>query len=239
MTEHLRDPFPSHVTPVLVAHGTRSAAGVSVVAAIADLVSARVGRTRVAFVDVLGPTPSDVLSELEGPAVVVPAFLAAGYHVRKDLPEHVARSGHPDVTVTPSLGPDPALARVLHRRLLQAGWRPGDAVVLAAAGSSDASACADVCRAAAHLADLVGAGVEVGFVTTASPTVPEAVAAARRHGSGRVFIAAYLLAPGLFHTRLSDCGADAVTDPLGADSAIADVLVSRFVAAAISPSSVP
>lgn len=236
MTERPGDAFPSHMTPVLVAHGTRSAAGVSVVAAIADLVSERIGRTRVAFVDVLGPNPSDVLSELDGPAVVVPAFLAAGYHVRKDLPDHVAHSGHPDVTVTPSLGPDPALAHVLYRRLIQVGWCPGDAVVLAAAGSSDASACADVGRAARQLADLVGVPVEVGFVTTASPTVPDAVAAARAHGTGRVVIAAYLLAPGLFHTRLSDCGADAVTDPLGADPAIADLLVSRFVAAATSVS---
>lgn len=219
------------VTPILVAHGTRSAAGVSTVAAIADLVSIRIGTTRVAFVDVLGPSPSDVLREIDGPAVVVPAFLAVGYHVRRDLPDHITASGHPAVTVTPSLGPDPALAAVLHQRLLDAGWCPGDAVVLAAAGSSDVSACDEVRRAAAQLGELVGASVETGFVTTATPTVPDAVAAARARGAGRVAIAAYLLAPGLFHTRLFDCGADVVTGPLGADAAVADLIVSRFIGA--------
>ncbi len=231
MTESDDGTLPSHLTPILVAHGTRSTVGVSTVAAIADLVSERVGPTRVAFVDVLGPSPSDVLKEIDGPALVVPAFLAAGYHVRKDLPEHVSDSGHPQVVITPSLGPDRALAGVLRRRLLDAGWAPGDAVVLAAAGSSDPSACSDVYRAAAQLADVLGAPVDVGFVTTASPTVPDAVAHARTRGTRRVVVAAYLLAPGMFHTRLFDCGADDVADPLGADPAIADLIVSRLVTA--------
>ena len=63
----------------------------------------------VAFVDVLGPTPAEVLARrLPGPAVVVPAFLSRGYHVTADIPTHVAASGHPDVTVTDALGPGPA-----------------------------------------------------------------------------------------------------------------------------------
>ena len=129
--------------PILVAHGTRSSRGVNTVAQLADLVRHRIGPTRVAFVDVLGPSPRELLEQTPGPALVIPAFLAAGYHVRSDIPEHIAASGHPQVTLCANLGPDPVLATVLRDRLCAAGWRPGDAVVLAAAGSSDPFALAD------------------------------------------------------------------------------------------------
>ncbi|MGU3293635.1 sirohydrochlorin chelatase [Williamsia sp. M5A3_1d] len=224
--------LPEGVTPVLVAHGTRSSVGVATVAGIAELVAQRVGPTRVAFVDVLGPSPTDVLRDLDGPAVVVPAFLASGYHVRVDLPEHIRAVARENVAVAPALGPDPVIAAVLLARLREAGWRPGDAVVLAAAGSSDPDACGDVRRATDMLAELTGDRVDVGYVTTASPAVPEAVVAARARGARRVVIASYLLAPGLFHTRLAGFGADAVAQPLGADPAIADLVASRLVAAA-------
>ncbi|MBE7160264.1 MAG: sirohydrochlorin chelatase [Williamsia herbipolensis] len=215
-------------TLVLVAHGTRSAVGVGTVARLAEMVAERVGPVRVAFVDVLGPTPSEVLSEVDGPAVLMPAFLASGYHVRVDIPEHVAQTGRSDVRVTRALGPDPAIAQVLLARLRAAGWRPGDDVVLAAAGSSDPDSLADVRVAADHLEALVGTPVEIGYAATASPTVAEAVEAARGRGAQRVVVAAYLLAPGLFHTRLSGAGADAVAEPLGADDALADLVAARF-----------
>ncbi len=216
--------------PILVAHGTRSSRGVNTVAQLADLVRHRIGPTRVAFVDVLGPSPRELLEQTPGPALVIPAFLAAGYHVRSDIPEHIAASGHPQVTLCANLGPDPVLATVLRDRLCAAGWRPGDAVVLAAAGSSDPFALADVETAARHLGDLIGDDVAVGYVTTATPRVPEVVAALRSAGR-RVFIASYLLAPGLFHSRLAEYGADGVARPLGADPRIAGVIVDRVRAA--------
>ena len=81
---------------ILAAHGTRRPGGVAMIGDLVAQVSKLVGRTvQVAFVDVLGPTPSEVLSGAGRPAVVVPAFLARGYHVRTDLPAHVAASGHP------------------------------------------------------------------------------------------------------------------------------------------------
>ncbi|MFN8200896.1 MAG: CbiX/SirB N-terminal domain-containing protein [Nakamurella multipartita] len=72
--------------PILVAHGTRSPHGVNTVARLADLVADRIGPTRVAFVDVLGPSPTELLGQTERPALIVPAFLASGYHVRTDIP---------------------------------------------------------------------------------------------------------------------------------------------------------
>lgn len=198
---------------------------------LAEAVSAQVGSVRTAFVDVLGPSPSDVLATLDGPAVLVPAFLAAGYHVRQDIPAHIDRSGHRDVVVTRSLGPDPVLARVMVQRLREAGWRRGDAVVLAAAGSSDPRARHQVQASAAMLAGHVGP-VRVGYIATGAPRVPDMVAAARADGGRRVFVASYLLAHGLFQQRLHQCGADGVAEPLGVHQSIVDLVVDRFTAAA-------
>lgn len=212
---------------ILVAHGTRSVHGLDTIAQLAELVRRRIGMTRVSFVDVLGPSPSEALAETPQHALVIPAFLAAGYHVRTDIPEHIAVSGHAEVTVCDNLGPDPQLAAVLLDRLREAGWRPGDAVVLAAAGSSDPLALADVEQAGQYLADLIGDEVPVAYVTAASPRVPEVVEKVRNTRPGPVFIASYLLASGFFHSRLSGFGANGVAGPLGADPRIAELIVNR------------
>ncbi|MUM16539.1 sirohydrochlorin chelatase [Mycobacterium sp. CBMA271] len=218
---------------VLVAHGTRSVAGVENIAALAEAVSRHVGSVRTAFVDVLGPSPSEVLSTIDGPAVLLPAFLASGYHVHRDIPQHIELSGHPEVAVTQTLGPDPALARAMVERLREAGWRRGDAVVLAAAGSSDPRARHEVHTAASMLARHTGP-VRVGYIATGAPRVRDVVAQARTSGR-RVFIASYLLAHGLFQERLADCGADGVAQPLGVHPEIVNLMVCRFASAVALP----
>lgn len=228
----MRTPPTDRFQPVLVAHGTRSPHGVNTVARLAESVQEHIGPTRVAFVDVLGPSPSELLREIDRPALLIPAFLASGYHVRADIPQHVEASGHPHVTVCDNLGPDPVLADAMSDRLRDCGWRPGDAVVLAAAGSSDRWALADIETAAGHLGAVIGDEVAVGYVATARPRVPEVVRTLRRRRRGaRVFVASYLLAPGLFHTRLTQCGANGVAAPLGADPRVAELIVARVHAA--------
>lgn len=219
----------SNPTCVLVAHGTRNPRGVEMIARLADAVAEQIGRTRVAFVDVLGPSPGEVLRDTPSAAVVVPAFLASGYHVHHDVPREIAESGHGEVTVTPALGPDPVLAAVMLERVRDAGWKPGDALVFAAAGSSDDRALREHRRAAAMLADIARVPVRVGYVATASPTVAQAVASVRADGHRRVFVASYLLAHGLFHSRLFEAGADGVGDPLGVHPAIVDLVARRFL----------
>jgi len=212
---------------ILVAHGTRQADGVRTIGELAAAVSTRVGPVRTAFVDVLGPNPSEVLADIDGPAIVVPAFLASGYHVHTDLPTRIAESGHTRAAVTPALGPDPVLARVMHTRLLEVGWRPGDVVVMAAVGSSEAHARRELFCAATLLAERVGE-VHLGLVAAGAPRVPDVVRVLRAAGRRRVFIASYLLAPGLFHTSLYACGATAVTAPLGVHPRIVELVVARF-----------
>lgn len=220
---------------ILAAHGTRRPSGIAMIGDLAAQVSELVGRTvQVAFVDVLGPTPGEVLSRLADadlpaePAIVVPAFLSRGYHVRSDLPAHVAASGHPSVIVTPALGPGPDIARIVGERLLKCGWRPGDSVILGAAGTSDPTAQADLCHTAAQLSALVGSRVDLGFAATGTPDIHQAVARARRDGARRVVIASYLLAEGLFQERLRGCGADLVTEPLGSHPGLARLVANRF-----------
>ncbi len=141
---------------LLVAHGTRKPEGVAMIGQLAERVSEQLDRpVHVAFVDVVGPTPEEVLRALpaDRPVTVVPAFLASGYHVRVDLPAHVVASGHPAVIVTDPLGPCTSTVAVLAQRLIECGWRPGDSVVLAAAGTSDARWAV---RHPSHCCDAVG-----------------------------------------------------------------------------------
>jgi sirohydrochlorin ferrochelatase len=222
---------------VACAHGTRNPTGRRMIAELA--LAARAQRpglvTTAAFVDVQPPTVVDVVAGLaaEGrPAVVVPLLLSGGYHVHVDIAGAVA-DAQSAVAARP-LGPDPRLVGVLHDRLRQAGADPSDhrtAVVLAAAGSSDARSVADVQNTADLLRRSWAGPVTTGYGSAAQPPVADAVLAARREGAERVVVASYLLAPGHFHDKLAGAGADAVTAPLLPDERIAAVLLDRYDAA--------
>jgi sirohydrochlorin ferrochelatase len=214
---------------LLVAHGTRKQRGVAMVGDLAQKVSSALGQqVHVAFVDVLGPTPTEVLQSLEAPAVVVPAFLSRGYHVSADIPAYVAASRHPDVTVTEALGPGPQLVRVLADRLTESGWRHDDSVILAAAGTSDPAAQRDLHMMATWLSATTGSRVELAFAATGTPRVADAVATLRRRGARRVVVASYLLSEGLFQDRLRASGADVVTEPLGLHPGLVRLITNRF-----------
>jgi len=213
---------------VLVAHGTRDPRGVDTVQQLAAAVRAHGVVVHLAFVDVLGPAVSAVLITVAGPVVVVPAFLAAGYHVRTDVPGEVRASGHRAVHVTAALGPAPALAAVQRARLREAGWRPGDGVVLAAVGSRDPLAREDVGTAAQLLSANLGTPVRHGYAVASEPTVRQAVAQLRSESARRVVISPYLLAPGLFHTKLAEAGADLVAAPMGVHPVLVELLLRRY-----------
>jgi sirohydrochlorin ferrochelatase len=220
---------------ILAAHGTRRPGGVAMIEDLAAQVSTLTHQpVEVAFVDVLGPTPSEVLERAKAagrPALVVPAFLSRGYHVRADLPAHVAISGHPNVLVTPALGPSGQIARIVGDQLVKCGWRLGDSVILAAAGTSDDRARADLHTTATLLSALTGSRVSLAFAALGDPQLREAVARARpqAHLNGaRVVVASYLLADGLFQQRLHSCGADLVSQPLGTHPGLARLIANQF-----------
>ncbi|MGW6006302.1 sirohydrochlorin chelatase [Oerskovia enterophila] len=262
--------------PVLVgcSHGTNDVAGQAAIRALLDDVRATRPDldVREAFVDVQQPEVADVVTHAVAPrapgegqagqAVVVPLLLSTGFHVNVDIteavsPEHEGRGPeHGAATAARALGPDPRLAQILADRLVAAGTRPHDAVVLAAAGSSRSGAARDVEAVAEHLRAHHDGPVTVGFGAMATPSVRDAVAAAREalaadrgevtttpggpsdaagaapSGSegepARVVIAAYLLAPGFFHDRLLEAGADVVTAPLAPDARLTAIVLDRY-----------
>lgn len=218
---------------LLLAHGTGDAAGRATVGRLLlALRRALPGvEVRTGYAGVARPRLADVLDELDGPVVVVPAFLASGFHVRVDVPEQLAATGRDDVVVAEPLGPDPVLVSALLARLAEAGARPGDTVVLAAAGSTDPAAQDDLRAAAALLAARVGHDVPVGHIAGGEPRLASVVASAAARGS-RVVLATWLLAPGAFHRRLADAGAALVADPLGDHPDVVTVVVERYRAAA-------
>ena len=235
--------------PALVgcSHGTRSPAGRRVVRSILEHVSAETdAEVREAFVDVQEPAVGDVVADIAhsgGYVVVVPLLVSAGYHVHVDVAQAVERADvirAGCVVAAGALGPDPVLVSILVDRLDDVAAQPGDVVVLAAAGSSDDSAVSDVHLAATWLRHRHDGPVLTGFVSAARPSVAEAVAAGRDLLAGRritgrrprVVVASYLLAPGFFHGRLHDAGADHVTQPLAPHPALADLVMRRFRQAA-------
>lgn len=219
--------------PVLVgcSHGTDSVAGRAAIRSILEDV-ARLRPdldVREAFVDVQQPEVADVVADALGdaPAVVVPLLLSVGFHTKVDVAAAVDRPG---AAASGPLGPDPRLVEVLADRLVAAGLADADAVVLAAAGSSDPAAADAVRVVADGLARRLGREVVVGFGAGAHPRVPVAVAQAREGlaPGGRVVVASYLLAPGYFLDRVLEAGADVVADALAPDLRLAQVVLDRY-----------
>ncbi|GAA0444518.1 hypothetical protein Acor_61430 [Acrocarpospora corrugata] len=217
-------------TLIMAGHGARDGQWSAVLADLAGRVRRRRPghRVRLAFLELSSPPLADVLAATVGPVAVVPLLLAGGYHARADLPEVVARV-RPDARVAAPLGPHPLLTAVLARRLTEAGLRPGDAVVLGAAGSSDPAALDDVRAAARLLSVRLSRPVTAAFATGGTPTLAEALTRARTTRTGpRVAVASYLLAPGHFQNRLAESSADLVSAPLGADDDLAALVWARF-----------
>jgi sirohydrochlorin ferrochelatase len=218
------------VNLLLVAHGSRDPAGAVVTERVAELARQALGvRVAVGYADVRGPSPAEALDGLPGPCVAVPVFLAAGYHVRVDVPEQLRATGRRDVVLAERFGPDPALVGAAAERLIEAGADPADAVVLAVAASSDPHAQADAATAARRLGRVLGRPVVLApIVLSGAGGVATVVERLRAEGARRVSVASWLLAPGLFQRNLEQCGADVVAAPLADHPAVLGVLRSRY-----------
>lgn len=231
-----------------VAHGSRDPRAAATVEALLGLVRQRAGpvglEVRAAYLGHSAPSLGQVLGSLDEPAVVLPLLLTAAYHSKADIPGVLreTRTARPwlDVTYGRPLGPHPLILDALDRRLAEA--TPGEpdpprtAVVLAAAGSSDATANAVIADIAAQWRAARGwQAVIPAYASAASPTPGQAVATARRGGAQTVLVATYLLAPGLFADQIRRdslaAGTAAVSDALGAAPELADVVLGRYAEA--------
>jgi sirohydrochlorin ferrochelatase len=185
--------------------------------------------------------------------------------VRHDIAQAVAAvntAGEGVAVAAEPLGPHPLLVDILADRYAAAEaahgpFRPDDAVVLAAAGSSVAAAATAVEEVTSALAQRLGRPVTPSYGAGAEPRVPAAVAAARAAAGAtpgtsgasgaagtsapRVIVVSYLLAPGYFLDRVLEAGADVVTDPVAgparaekADPRLVQVVLDRYDAAIAS-----
>jgi sirohydrochlorin ferrochelatase len=224
-------------TLLAVAHGSKHPAATATIRALAGEVErlAPVLDIQVAFVQDAEPSLSDALDAAGPDVVIVPLLLSTGYHLTTEIAgaataiDTAITSG---ATLAPRvagpLGPDPLLVTALTGRLAEAGVPDRTPVVLAAAGSSDPQAADQVQAQADLLAAERGAPVTVGYAAAGQPTVAAAVTDLRAQTGGPVAVASYLLAPGHFHDRLSDCEAGWITAPLGAHPAIAALVIDRY-----------
>ncbi|TQJ30934.1 sirohydrochlorin chelatase [Microbacterium sp. SLBN-146] len=218
-------------TLVACSHGTNSSAGRLAVTTLVEGVAALLPdvRVREAFVDVQDPHVAEVVDAAlaSGTAVVVPLLLSTGYHTKVDIARAVG--AHPGrAAATRGLGPHPLLTDILCDRLRDVGLVQTDAVVLAAAGSSDPEAAVDTRATAADLARRLDRPVTVGFAAGAGPDIGTAVSEARSRGASRVVVASYVLAPGYFADLIARSGADVATMPLAPDSRLAEIVAQRF-----------
>ncbi|MEV6813893.1 CbiX/SirB N-terminal domain-containing protein [Micromonospora sp. NPDC051296] len=246
-------PGPGGDPVLLVAHGSRDPRAADATRALARAISAARPGTPVlaSWLDHTEPTPTQALRRLaaagEPRAVLVPLLLTAAYHRRVDIPAAVAaarQAGPPiRVRITDVLGPvagevDPTLLAGLRRRLAEAEPGRFDALVLAAAGTRDPGARASVGRVAQALGAALGTPTRISYASAAPPAVGAAVARLRARGARRVAVAAYFLAPGLFHDAVTaaarDAGAVAVAAPLTDAPELVDLVLRRVDAEARS-----
>ncbi|WP_328382652.1 uroporphyrinogen-III C-methyltransferase [Micromonospora zamorensis] len=256
---------------VIVGHGTRSAAGVDQFAALVERVRRRgdVGDVEGGFIELSRPPLTDAVGALVARGhralVALPLVLTAAGHGKGDIPAAMAREQerHPGLSYRYGrpLGPHPLLHDALEERIdaalagadragtalagaVQADTvdRAGTWVALIGRGSTDPDANAEVAKVARLLWEGRGyAGVEPGFVSLASPSVPAVLERLRRLGARRIVVAPYFLFAGVLPDRIVAQSAEfaaahpdldvRVAEVIGDCDALADLVRERYAEA--------
>ncbi|MFC7327630.1 sirohydrochlorin chelatase [Marinactinospora rubrisoli] len=217
-------------TMMLVADSSRDAHRREALCDLADAVARR-GEAPVVSSFGTSDELESAVASVDGPLVVVPAFLAGSDRVSAELLAGLDLDQRFDACATPPLGAVPSIVGSLARRLGQAGWRPGDGVVLAADGAFDQDERQQLTSVARMLSRRVQSPVQVGYLDAWAPSVGDAVERLRRRGQRRVCVASWQLVDGAGHERLRELDATAVTAPLWPAGVVVDTLLSQHRAA--------
>jgi sirohydrochlorin ferrochelatase len=236
---------------VALAHGSRDARSAETIKALVREVRGLRPDLRVepAFLDLAKPSFPTVVDRLVRAGydeiVVVPLLLNRAYHARVDVPQAVAdatgRHRGLRVRATDVLGLQPVFLEVLDRRLRvalrQARVRELDALVLAAAGSSDHLANQAVARLARLWGSTHRLPTVAAYASAAPPATGEAVRQFRTEGRRHIAVGSLFLAPGTLPDRAAElaleAGAVAVSEPLGADPEVARTILARYAVGAV------
>src|SRR3546814_132068 len=236
---------------IALAHGSRDPRSAETITAlVAEVRKMRPDlRIETAFLELSKPSFGSVVTKLVRAGydeiVVVPLLLSDAYHAKVDVPTAIAEqtSKHEGLQIraTDILGLEPAFLEILDLRLREAlktaRVRELDALVLAAAGSTDPLAN----QAVARLARLWGTHhklpVKAAFATATPPATGEAVRAFRGEGRRHIAVASFFLAPGFLPDRATElaleAGAVAVADPMGAHPELARTILPRYPVGAV------
>ncbi|MEZ0580060.1 sirohydrochlorin chelatase [Nocardioides sp. MH1] len=236
---------------VALAHGSRDARSSATITALVDEVKALRPDLKIekAFLELAKPGFQTVIDRLvrggHDEIVVVPLLLNEAFHAKVDVPEAIAEATtrHPGLKIraTDVLGLEARFLEVLDERMREAlksaRVRELDALVLAAAGSSDPLANQAVARLARVWGTHHKLPVTAAYAAAAPPATGEAVRAFRAEGRRHIAVASLFLAPGrlLDHaTELAlEAGAVAVSEPLGAHPEIARTILARYAVGAV------
>lgn len=200
---------------VALAHGSRDPRSAATIKALVDEVRALRPDLRIepAFLELSKPSLETTVAKLVRAGydeiVVVPLLLTEAYHAKVDVPEAIAaataRHEGLRIRATKVLGLESVFLEVLDRRLRtalkEARVRELDALVLAAAGSSDSLAN----QAVARLARLWGSKhrlpVVAAYASAAPPATGESVRQFRLEGRRHIAVGSLFLAPGTLPDR--------------------------------------
>ncbi|WP_166139334.1 sirohydrochlorin chelatase [Nocardioides ochotonae] len=236
---------------VALAHGSRDPRSAQTITALVDEVRAMRPDLRIeqAFLELSRPSFQTVVDRLvkagHEEIVVVPLLLTDAFHAKVDVPAAIeaATQRHPGLKIraTAILGLETRFLEVLDERLRaalsQARVRELDALVLAAAGSSDPLANQAVARLARVWGSHHKLPVTAAFASAAPPAAGEAVRAFRAEGRRHIAVASLFLAPGFLPDRAAElaleAGAVAVSDPLGAHPEVARTILARYAVGAV------
>lgn len=200
-------------------------------------------RTAAAYIDNASPSVRTELERLAvdgvSDVVVLPLLLTAASHSKTDVAAsvQVGRRAHPAMRLRYGrpLGPHPTIIEVLAARLVEAGAADDDPVVLAAGGSVDPDANAQVAATARLLWEgRSWPSVDVAFASTTRPTVLEVLERLRALGHRRAAVARYFVGPGHLPSVVERQahavdGLDVVlSGPLGATPQLAALVLSRY-----------
>ena len=201
---------------LIIGHGTKSAHGVSEFAALVDRVRELAIDADIegGFLELAPPPIQDAVVRLveagHRTIDVVPLVLVAAGHSKGDIPAALERERlrHPGLVFRYGrpLGPHPLLLSELEDRLSAVVppelWA-STAVVLVGRGATDPDANAEVAKTARLLLEGREIGtVEVGFISLAKPSVPDAMQRAKLLGYQRIVVLPYFLFAGVLPDRI-------------------------------------
>jgi sirohydrochlorin cobaltochelatase len=151
--------------------------------------------------------------------IALPAMLTGGGHVKSDMPaifeSHRVRYPDIEITVASDLSGDARLTTAAAERVIAAGEKADrtegqvplrdTALLVVGSGTSDATANAEVARAARQLWEMLGvAWAEAAFAGVTTPSVDAALERLSGQQYRRIIVLPFMLIPGLLAGRVKD-----------------------------------